>query len=131
MISINNAYINALLADSSYVQEPLSGKTGIDLADDLSERMGPNIAQFIGDNFTVLTLEASADSSFNTTVWRVNPGADYEDKIYVSMRGTQELKDFTADADLATSGLAKAQITDMVNWWMRETNPLGEFSRSP
>jgi VCBS repeat-containing protein len=116
MTTIHDAYINALLADAAYVD----GLSGGNLANKLAVRMGPTQAKYIADNFTVVT-QAEADSSFQATVWKDKAG-----KVYVSLRGTQEFFDFTTDLDLATSGVAYSQLTDLVNWWMRETTPKGQ-----
>ncbi len=112
MTTIHDAYINALLADASYVD----GLRNATLETQLTGCMTPELAKYIADNFTVVTQVGGLASSFDATVWRDNSG-----QIYVSMRGTQELADFFADGDLATSGLAHEQLADMVNWWLRAT----------
>jgi Ca2+-binding RTX toxin-like protein len=126
MTTINDTYINALLADASYVDGLRNGF----LEDQLKGRMTPELANFIGKNFTVKTQASNdriinLDSSFDATVWVGNAGTDYAGQTFVSMRGTQELFDFTTDIDLATSGLAYSQLVDMVNWWMRGTTQPG------
>lgn len=125
MTSINDAYINALLADASYVDGLGVGS----LEANLTGRMTPALAEFIADNFTVITQASGYDSSFEATVWSGNAGTPYAGQTYVSMRGTQELTDFAVDADLATSGLAHAQLVDMVNWWLRETTPADQMAK--
>lgn len=85
MGEITNTYINALLADATYALNVngLNGKTGRDLADLLSSRMTPTVAQYIGNNFTVVThIETNdvATSGFDATVWRENASG----KIYLS-----------------------------------------------
>lgn len=77
--------------------------------------MTRELADYIGQNFTVINQVGGLDSSFDATVWIDNSG-----QVYVSMRGTQELPDLTADKDLAISGLPHKQLADMVNWWLRE-----------
>lgn len=129
MTTINDAYINALLADSSYVDNFLPGMTGAGLAGQLAGRMTLPLAKYIGDNFTVVTQVGNLASSFDATVWRGNAGTPYAGQIYVSTRGTQEIPDFVADGDLATSGLAHAQLVDMVNWWLRETTPTNQMAK--
>ena len=54
MTTINDTYINALLADSSYVNGLLPNQTGAALATQLTGRMTPELARYIGDNFTVV-----------------------------------------------------------------------------
>ena len=98
MPTINDTYINALLADATYALESnmMNGLTGGDLTDELKERMTFSIAKYIGDNFTVVTNINTSElgSGFDATVWRDNAG-----KIYVSMRGTEGLADFVTDID--------------------------------
>jgi Ca2+-binding RTX toxin-like protein len=126
MTTINDAYINALLADSSYVNDLVPGMTGAALRGQLAGRMTLELATYIGDNFMVVTQAGGLASSFEATVWRGNAGTPYAGQVYVSMRGTQEGPDFTTDADLAATGLAHRQLADMVNWWLRETTPVGQ-----
>ena len=102
MTSINDTFINALLADSSYVDGLTPGLTGDTLRLKLTGRMTPELAKHIGDNFTVVNQVGGLASSFDATVWRGNAGTSYAGQVYVSMRGTQEGPDFTADADLAS-----------------------------
>jgi len=126
MSTIFQTYINALLADATYAlgnlnQGDLTGATGDRLAEYLSERMTPILAQYIGENFTVLTHIETSDalgSGFDATVWRDKAG-----KTYVSMQGTTGLGDILTDTDLTTSGAAKTQIAEMVNWWLKISTP--------
>lgn len=125
MNTINNLYINGLLADATYADRLVDNLGGSDLAGVLGTRMTQPQAQYIADNFTVVTHIESNDvvgSGFDATVWRGNAGSPYADKVYVSMQGTKGLSDFLTDADLAlVSGSGRAQIMDMVNWWLRVT----------
>lgn len=89
MTNINSAYINALLADATYALDTndLEGKKAKDLADLLEKRMTPTLAQYIGDNFTVVTHIETPDgfgTGFDATVWKNTTG-----KLTVSMQGTQ------------------------------------------
>lgn len=118
MPTIRDAYINALLADASYVGPIDPETTGPALIDILTNRMTPDLAKYIGENFTVVTQIGGLASSFDATVWRDRGG-----QIYVSMRGTQGGRDIDEDKDLALSGLAHRQLQDMVNWWLRATTP--------
>jgi hypothetical protein len=52
MTTIHDAYINALLADASYVNDFLPGMTGAKLTAQVTGRMTPDLAKYIGDNFT-------------------------------------------------------------------------------
>lgn len=122
MSTIENTFLNALLADATYALDSnnLNGLTGNDLENliELKSRMTPTLAKYIGDNFTVVTHFKSGDqfgSGFDATVWKENATG----KLIISMQGTTGLQDFLTDADLAVSGNARNQIVDMVNWWLK------------
>ncbi len=132
MASIQETYINALLADATYANELIEGAPPDDLTRALSPRMTPIIAKFIGDNFEVASHVETGDvyaSGFDATVWRGRAGTAFAGRIYVSMQGTAGLQDFLTDAQLTISGNAGQQIIDMVNWWLRITTPLGQAAR--
>jgi Ca2+-binding RTX toxin-like protein len=131
MPSINDTFVNALLADASYVNFLTSADTGVDLSRKLEPRMTPTLAKFIGDNFTVVTSINTPDdvingAGFDGAVWRGNAGTPYAGKLFVSMRGTEGIADFVTDANLALMGDAAQQTADMVNWWLRESTPVGQ-----
>lgn len=126
MENIKEDFINALLADATYAldRNNINGYTGSDLADLLSGRMTPELAKYIGENFTVVTHIESGDvlgSGFDATVWKRNS----DNKYYISMQGTTGLEDFITDIALTTTGSAGRQIYDMVNWWLKNTTPAG------
>lgn len=98
MTTINDTYINALLADASYVSNLDQTTTPGQLAAALTGRMTPELAKYVSDNFTVVTQASGFASSFEATVWRGNAGTPYAGQIYVSTRGTQEGPDFAADS---------------------------------
>ena len=131
MKTLESAYINALLADASYVTLP-PGLSGSDLASNLAlrTRMTPTQASFLAANFDVVdsveTLGTSGSTGFDAVVWKGKAGSDYADKVFVSMRGTQGTQDLLDDVDLSGSGLAHKQLRDMVNWWLRGTAPAGQ-----
>jgi hypothetical protein len=129
---LNTAYINALLADASYVK--LTKADGgvapdADIKSNLADRLTQPLADFITANFEVLNQENTFDGGFNATVWRGKAGTDYAGKVYVSMRGTQEGQDFLDDIQLAATGITIRQMTSMVNWWLRETTPAGQQAK--
>jgi len=136
MTTISNAFINALLADTTYALQSnnLNGFTGSSLTNlpDVKDRMTPTLAKYIGDNFTVKTHIETGDllgSGFDATVWRANNPdgtANLNGKLYLSMQGTTGLGDLLSDIDLATSGNARNQLADMVNWWLSISTPLGQ-----
>lgn len=125
MTSINFSYINALLADASYV----STINGFPDTSELSKRLTTTQATFLTANFTILnSIESPKPSGtgFDAVVWQGKAGTPYEGQVYVSMRGTQGLEDVADDIGLAASGVPIKQIVDMVNWWLRVKTPVGE-----
>ena len=93
--------------------------------------MTPTLAKFVADNFTVVTSINTPDdvingAGFDGVVWRGNAGTPYAGKLFVSMRGTEGVADFVTDANLALRGDAAQQTADMINWWLRETTPVGQ-----
>lgn len=136
MNSISQTYINALLADATYVHNIDPLLTDKPLEEKLSDRMTPALAKYVSKNFSVVTQIESGDffaSGFDATVWRendANGNVNLNGKLYISMRGTEPLVDLAiADADLAVTGKARLQLRDMVNWWLRETAPQGATVR--
>jgi trimeric autotransporter adhesin len=126
MTTIDNALINGLLADAAYVAG-LNSQLSVDgLRALLEPRMTPELAAYVADNFEVVTqVETRTGSSFDATVWRRKS----DGQLFVSMRGTQEGSDWLADVDLALiSGTARAQIADMVNWWLRITTASNQLA---
>ena len=122
MPTIQDIYVNAILADASYVN--LDPGTALASDANLSTRMTPKLAALIASNFTVLTSVTSPGimgSGFDATVWKGRAGTAYAGKVYISMRGTQQGTDFLNDADLALGGLAGNQVVDMINWWFKVT----------
>ncbi len=131
MPTVTNTFTNALLADATYVHGLTAGLSEGPLKAKLSERMTPTLADYISSNFSVLTQIESGDtllpgfSGFDATVWRQTDG-----KLFVSMRGTEPGQDlFVTDADFAVTGNSRAQIVDMVNWWLSETGAQGAAVR--
>ena len=123
MSEIDNVYINALLADASYINFK-DNEIDNDTNSDLNNRLTPILANYVKENFEILaSLPDSENSGFNCVVWRGLTGTDYAGQVFVSMRGTQETEDVLDDATLATTGVAYDQIADMVNWWLRVNNP--------
>jgi len=111
MTTILNAYKNALLADATYALtiNGWNNKTGTAIEEALKDRMTPTLAQYIGENFTVVTHIEMPDvgtSGFDATVWRENTSG----KIYASMQGTKGAADFLTDAKLTLGGNAGQQI---------------------
>ncbi|NHZ66896.1 hypothetical protein [Massilia genomosp. 1] len=119
-MNLHNIYINAILADASYAYDLIDGLKGSDLEKALSLRMTPALAKFMAREFSVVShLETDDEwmSGFDGTIWR----STSDKKIFVSLQGTKGLGDMVADTSLALDGMARMQIADMVNWWLRET----------
>jgi len=133
MNAIQQAYINAILADATYalVDDSLTGFSKVELYDYLKERMTSQLAGYISSNFKVITnintsdSILSASSGFDATVWEGLTAEVGVGKYYVSTRGTDFIyQDLINDADLTLGNGAPArQIVDMVNWWLRITTP--------
>lgn len=115
---IKNAYINALLADASYVDEIFE-------LSKIAVRMTQTQAQYINDNFEIKNQTLSPTGGFDAVVWQGKAGTDYAGQVYVSTRGTQGLQDIADDISLATRGIPHQQIADMVNWWLKNTASAG------
>jgi len=132
MNSINNAFINALLAEASYVNL----KNEMD-EDEIRIALNRNAltlpqAQYIANNFEVISAINTNDlmgSGFDAVVWRGRAGGEFAGQVFVSTRGTEPggMDLFDADIDLATRGVAYSQVRDMVNWWMSATAKPGEM----
>jgi trimeric autotransporter adhesin len=133
--SINNTFINALLADATYVDGLIEGNTplkGSDLVNKLKSRLTPDLAQYLADNFEVVTQKLNGDelsgsdagSGFDVTVWKSKATG----QVYVSTRGTEGKADFVADADLTVFGLAREQVIDMANWWLKSRASAGTMA---
>jgi hypothetical protein len=110
---IQSAYVNALLADASYV-DPITDDVK------LTARISQAQTQFIRDNF-IGTQHLSPNGGFDAVVWRGKSGTPFSGKSYVSMRGTQEGQDLVDDSTLAARGIPHQQVADMVNWWLKNT----------
>jgi uncharacterized protein YodC (DUF2158 family) len=125
MPTIDSAFTDALLAAASY----RTFTSSVDLPEALSRSMTDPLAAIVSKNFSVMTQFASGLSSFDATIWRANDSdgmPNPDGKLYLSMRGTQEFGDFIADVDLAFTGGARAQLTDLVNWWLRISTPTNQ-----
>jgi hypothetical protein len=134
MSTIAQLFINALLADASYVDNLAPGNTAETLTPKLSTRMTPDLAKFIGDNFTVVSAiyqpdDIGAGSGFDAVVWRGNANTPYAGQLFVSTRGTEGTEDFLTDVDLSINRIALNQLVDMVNWWLQISTPVGHFAK--
>jgi hypothetical protein len=132
---LNDTYINALLADASYIRlqtRPLgfsdddAPPTGIlRSTSEQIKALTPSLtepqAKYVIDHFEVLNQELSPVGGFDAVVWRGRAGTEFAGKVYISMRGTQGGTDIADDIELAIQGVPSNQIVSMVNWWLRET----------
>ena len=112
---IQTAYINALLADASYVERiPVGDVT----AGVFSPRLTPTQATYLATNFEILSSIESPKAlgmGFDAVVWRGKANGEFAGQVYVSTRGTQGFEDIADDVALAVTGVPLAQIVDMVN----------------
>ena len=124
MNTIQAAYINALLADTAYVES--IGLGDIDVAR-FEARLTPAQANYLAANFAVLSSIESPKalgSGFDAVVWQGKASTPHAGQVFVSMRGTQGVQDVNDDVQLASTGVPNAQIVDMVNWWLRISAPI-------
>jgi len=114
MTTIEQAYFEAVLADIAYVDNLTPGMAGKSLADKIKDRISEPLAITIGDRFEVLAVKNDTSTGYQGVVFR-----DIQtNELYVANRGTEEIKDFIADGNLAViTGVASAQTASMVNWW--------------
>lgn len=132
MNTIQVAYINALLADASYVTGIKKG--GIPTNDkDFTKRLTQTQANFLAANFKVIDSVETYNPNkpgdppgFDAVVWEGKSGTPYAGQLYVSMRGTDGKTDVSDDIDLVATGIPRNQIIAMVNWWMRISTPTGQ-----
>ncbi|PLY60943.1 hypothetical protein HBH1_00882 [Herbaspirillum sp. BH-1] len=132
MNTVKTTYVNALLADASYVT--LRNGDGIiteqsELRSSLAASLTQPQAEFLLLNFDILTQTLSPSGGFDAVVWRGKSGTDYAGQVYVSLRGTQGAQDILDDVSLASRGVPYEQLRDMANWWMRATAKPGELVR--
>ncbi len=126
MNTIQTAYVNALLADASYIKGITKGN--ITESSDFLKRLTQSQFAFLAANFTVKssvetpnTINSELGTGFDAVVWEGKAGTPYAGQTYVSMRGTQGGTDIADDASLASKGLPCDQIRDTVNWWLKST----------
>jgi len=115
--TINEAYINSLLADASYVTLSENGQLIADInvvKARLGTRLTQPLADFITQNFSVINQEIASSDGFSATVWQGKEGTEYAGQVYVSMRGTAGFQDIADDGQLAATGVAYGQLKDMV-----------------
>lgn len=132
MSPIQTAYINALLADASYVERVAPGAV---TAGQFGTRLTETQATYLAANFEVISsveTPRTLGSGFDAVVWKIKPGSalagtnnENAGKVFVSTRGTQGLEDISDDVSLALRGIPHQQIADMVNWWLIETATVG------
>ena len=132
MPTLNDAFVNALLADASYVSVLNDAGDLIPASDRyiaFAKRLTPTLATYLTTNFAILDQKISPDGGFDAVVWQGLAGTPFAGKVYVSTRGTQELQDFADDGDLSARGVPYTQIANMVNWWLRQTTPANQYAK--
>ena len=127
MTAVKSAYINALLADASYIAVTPS-LSATDIANATKARLTEPQAAYLAANFTVADSYLSPVGGFDTVVWQIKAGSGLAGpnnpnagKVFVSMRGTQGGQDIADDITLAARGVFYDQVADMVNWSLKST----------
>lgn len=70
---IHSGFINALLADASYVNDLLAADQAGDLSQRLADRLTSTLAEYVAANFRVVTQYTDDNltgSGFSVTVWQ-------------------------------------------------------------
>ncbi|MFA6443390.1 MAG: calcium-binding protein, partial [Sterolibacterium sp.] len=118
---IHDAFINAVLADASYI-DGLKGRPDGDLVQALKGVLTETLAQYVVDHFSVIDQYTDGNvwgSGFSVTVFQDRASG----QRYVAFRGTERLSalaDVLTDANVvAVTGLAQGQVIPMVNWYLR------------
>lgn len=118
---LNNTFINAVLADASYVDGLTQGGSAGALQDDLTPRLTAPLAAYIASRFEVVTQYTESNytaSGLSVTVWKERVSG----QLYLSFRGTEGPADFLTDGNLAVlTGMAQSQVRAFVNWYLRAT----------
>jgi len=124
MNSIDQSFLEAVLADIAYVDGFTVGMTGDPLRQRIEFRVSLPLAQEIADRIQVLAVHPGPTTDYQGIVFK-----DLIDgTLYVAHRGTEPTFGdlLYADVDLALiSGLARDQAAAMVNWWNDIAKPAG------
>ncbi|TAK86930.1 MAG: hypothetical protein EPO20_05580 [Betaproteobacteria bacterium] len=120
-IEIHTAFINAALAEASYVEELTPDLTGGNLATRLTAELTQPLAEYIGEHFSVVR-QSAGPSGFSVTTFVENSTG----QLYVSFRGTEGPTDWAQDLDIVGAGLAYRQVIAMVNWYLSASTAAGE-----
>lgn len=103
MSNVKSTFVNALLADATYVSTLSGQMTQEQLRNALQSRMTLTLATFIANNFEVVSHINKPDdllsggSGFDATAWRGRSGTEFAGQVFVSMRGTEGSQDFLTD----------------------------------
>lgn len=126
MTTINQAYINALLADAAYVNVT-QGMNADALKSAIDDRMTSTQAAYLAANFELVGRPNNTSdnpfeggSGFDAVVWRIKIGSEFAGpnylsagKVSVSMRGTElppgaSGTDLIDDINLANPGVPRS-----------------------
>jgi len=120
---IHDAFVNALLAEASYVEGLLQGDRDDVFTRKLTPELTGELAEYVGQHFSVVKQVTDSASGFSVTVFEDRSSA----QRYISFRGTEEFgADWVADADIFLGqGIAYRQVKTMVNWYLRASAPEG------
>ena len=116
MATIEQAFIECVLADLAYVGTLQKGMSQKGRADEFARRITQPLAEKFAARFEILTTHSDAASDYQAVVFKDVTTGD----LYLANRGTESTTDIVnADLDLALgSGVASKQAAAMVNWWL-------------
>ncbi|MFT3779392.1 MAG: putative Ig domain-containing protein [Ottowia sp.] len=123
MTTIEQSFIECLLADLAYVGTLQKGLSAKDRADEFARRITRPLAEQFAARFEILAVKSDPVSDYQAVVFKdVSTGA-----LYLANRGTESGTDIVnADLDLALgSGVASKQSAAMVNWWLDISSTAG------
>jgi len=121
-MSINNIYLESLLAQAAYADGLTLGMTGAKLADELVKIEGVSRAQaeYFASQYTVIHQDEVIETGFSGTLFQHN-----DDKTFhLALRGT----DFNgpdvsgANTNNVQNGMAFNQVAGMINFYLRLTH---------
>ncbi|MCL4771920.1 MAG: hypothetical protein KJZ76_16505 [Burkholderiaceae bacterium] len=127
MATIEQAFIECVLADLAYVGTLQKGMSQKGRADEFARRITQPLAEKFAARFEILTTHSDAASDYQAVVFKDVTTGD----LYLANRGTESTTDIVnADLDLALgSGVASKQAAAMVNWWLDISSAAGSAVR--
>lgn len=134
-MDIDNIFHASLLSQSAYADDLDPGDTGSTLENGLVDAkldeytvgvangMTQSQAKLVGDSYEVIYQQPTTDSGFSATLFREIDSTEYT----LSMRGTDTsligVDWLSANLGNAVRGFARDQVVDMINFYLRLTQP--------